>query len=102
MYLSCRLSKHNTPVGADDLNPDGGATASILEKDGFAILPVCLDKTTVEALCKQFDDTRYPQRNLLSVPSVRAVAGSKPVRDAVGGCPRNEVFRGTGNFLQQD
>ena len=75
---------HNAPVrGADDLNPNGGVMASIVEKDGFAILPVCLDKATVEALRMQFDDTWYPQRNLLSVPSVRAVAGTKPVRDAV-------------------
>jgi hypothetical protein len=44
-------------------------------------VPPCLDEATVELLNKQFDDTRYPERNLLSVPSVRALAMSRPVRE---------------------
>jgi ectoine hydroxylase-related dioxygenase (phytanoyl-CoA dioxygenase family) len=52
-----------------------------VEQDGFAVVPACLDKPTVTRLCKQFDDTRYPQRNLLSVPSIQELAVSKPVRE---------------------
>jgi hypothetical protein len=44
-----------------------------VERDGFAIIPECLrDEATVERFCKEFDDDRYPQRNLLS--SKRACA----------------------------
>jgi ectoine hydroxylase-related dioxygenase (phytanoyl-CoA dioxygenase family) len=61
------------------------ATASALkpqvEQDGFAVVPTCLDEATVERLCKEFDDTRYPQRNLLAVPSVQGLAMSRPVRE---------------------
>jgi ectoine hydroxylase-related dioxygenase (phytanoyl-CoA dioxygenase family) len=52
-----------------------------VEQDGFAVVPVCLDEATVELLNKQFDGTRYPERNLLSVPTVRALAVSRPVRE---------------------
>src|SRR4030095_1143590 len=59
---------------ASALNP-------IVEQDGFAVVPACLDEAAVDRLCEQFDDTRYPQRNLLSVPSVRGLAMSRPVRE---------------------
>lgn len=45
-----------------------------VEQDGFAVVPACLDEGTVELLSRQFDDRRYPERNLLSIPSVRALA----------------------------
>jgi ectoine hydroxylase-related dioxygenase (phytanoyl-CoA dioxygenase family) len=51
-----------------------------VEMDGFAVIPECLDETTVELLRGQFDDTRDPERNLLSVASVRDLAASKRVR----------------------
>jgi hypothetical protein len=54
---------------------------SLVERNGFGVVPVCLDEVTVERLCKQFDDTRYPQRNLLSVPSVQRLAMSRYVRE---------------------
>jgi ectoine hydroxylase-related dioxygenase (phytanoyl-CoA dioxygenase family) len=57
------------------------ALKPVVEQDGFSVVPVCLDETAVESLCKQFDDTRYPERNLLSVPSVQALARSRPVRE---------------------
>src|SRR5258708_14092586 len=63
---------------------DGNTTNAFkkrVEQDGFAVVPACLDEATVELLNKQFDDTRYPERNLLSVPSVRALAISRPVRE---------------------
>jgi ectoine hydroxylase-related dioxygenase (phytanoyl-CoA dioxygenase family) len=52
-----------------------------VEQDGFALFPSCLDEAFVELLSKQFDDTRYPERNLLAVPSVQALATSRPVRE---------------------
>ncbi len=67
------------------MNLSDAATASALkplvEQDGFAVVPACLDEATVERLCKEFDDTRYPQRNLLAVPSVQGLAMSRPVRE---------------------
>jgi ectoine hydroxylase-related dioxygenase (phytanoyl-CoA dioxygenase family) len=54
---------------------------SLVEQNGFAVVPACLDEATVERLCKEFDDTRYPQRNLLSVTSVQRLAMSRPVRE---------------------
>ncbi|OLC91175.1 MAG: hypothetical protein AUH86_21190 [Acidobacteria bacterium 13_1_40CM_4_58_4] len=70
-----------------NVNLTDASTASVLkllvERDGFAVVPACLDEATVERLCKQFNDTRHPQRNLLSVPSVQGLAISKPVREII-------------------
>jgi hypothetical protein len=43
-----------------------------VEVDGFAVVPACLDEGAVEDLCKQFEDTQHPQRNLClpRIPSV--------------------------------
>lgn len=49
--------------------------------DGFAVVPACLDEVTVQLLSEQFDDALPPERNLLSVPSIQALATSKPVRE---------------------
>ena len=54
-----------------------------VEQDSFAVVPACLDAATVELLGSQFDDTRHPERNLLSIPSVRALAISRAVREIV-------------------
>jgi hypothetical protein len=48
-----------------------------MEQDGFAVVAACFAETTVELLSKQFDDTRCPERNLLAVPSVQAIAFKK-------------------------
>jgi len=68
-------------VVLSDANTSTTAFKQRVEQDGFAVVPACLDEATVELLNKQFDDTRYPERNLLSVPSVRALAISRPVRE---------------------
>jgi len=67
-------------VNLNDVRGDSDLK-SLVEQNGFAVVPACLDGATVEHLCKQFDDTRYPQRNLLSVPSVQRLAVSRPVRE---------------------
>lgn len=67
------------------LNLSDASTASALktlvERDGFAVIPECLDEAAVERLSEEFDDTRHPQRNLLSVPCVQGLARSRPVRE---------------------
>lgn len=57
------------------------ALKPFVEQNGFAVVPACLDEAVLARLYKQFDDTRRPQRNLLSVPSVRDLAMSRPVRE---------------------
>ena len=52
-------------------------------KDGFAVVPVCLDQLTVESLRGQLGDAERTQRNLLSVPIVRNLVKSRPVREIV-------------------
>lgn len=73
--------------GLVNVNLSDASTANVLkplvEQDGFAVVRASLDDATVERLCKQFDDARYPERNLLSVPSVQALAMSRPVREIV-------------------
>jgi len=68
-----------------NLNLNDARTANVLkplvEQNGFAVVPACLDEAMLAQLCKQFDDTRRPQRNLLSIPSVRELAMSRPVRE---------------------
>jgi ectoine hydroxylase-related dioxygenase (phytanoyl-CoA dioxygenase family) len=70
-----------------------------VENDGFAVIPACLDEATVERFSKQFDDTRYPERNLLSVPTVRALAISRPVREIIETVLGPECFAATGIFF---
>ena len=69
---------------------------SLVERDGFAIVPACLDEGAVDGLCEQFADNRHPERNLLSVSTVQELAKSRPVRgitEAVLG-PRCFAVRG--------
>ena len=54
-----------------------------LNRDGFAIFPNCMDHVTVERLRADFSETRGPDRNILSVQSVRALATSDSVREIV-------------------
>jgi len=56
---------------------------ALIESDGFAVIPECLDEGTVERLRNEFNDTQYPQRNLLSLPIVQGLARSRPVRELV-------------------
>jgi ectoine hydroxylase-related dioxygenase (phytanoyl-CoA dioxygenase family) len=78
------------------VNLSGLTKASVLkttvEGEGFAIVNVCLDEVTVNHLCTEFDDARYPQRNLLSVPSVRQLAKSRPVREIMESVLGPECF----------
>jgi ectoine hydroxylase-related dioxygenase (phytanoyl-CoA dioxygenase family) len=55
-----------------------------VERNGFAVIPLCLDEGTVERLRDRLADGKHAQRNLLSVPAVRELAASRPVREIVG------------------
>ena len=72
-----------------------------VEEDGFADVPACLDEATVELLSKQFDDTRHPERNLLSVPIVRTLAISRPVREIMEAVLGPECFAVRGIFFNK-
>ena len=54
--------------------------AQRVEKSGFVVVPECLQGAMVERLCSYFSASTYAARNLLSVPIVRELAGSVPVR----------------------
>ncbi len=69
-----------------------------VERDGFAVVPACLDEGTVEHLSKQFEDSQYPQRNLLSIPSIRQLATSKRVREVMEAVVGPKCFAVRGIF----
>jgi len=50
---------------------------------GFAVIESCLDDSTVDLLRDHLDENKHAQRNLLSVPIVRQLAMSRPVREIV-------------------
>jgi hypothetical protein len=52
-----------------------------VQRDGFAVIPACLDETTLESLGTEFDDSHYPERNLLSMQSIQTLATSSSVRE---------------------
>jgi ectoine hydroxylase-related dioxygenase (phytanoyl-CoA dioxygenase family) len=72
-----------------------------VQQDGFAVIPVCLDEATVELLSAQFDDTHHPERNLLSVPSVRTLATSERVREIMETFLGPECFAVRGIFFNK-
>jgi ectoine hydroxylase-related dioxygenase (phytanoyl-CoA dioxygenase family) len=72
-----------------------------VEVDGFAVVPACLDEGAVEHLCKQFGDTQHPQRNLLSIPSIRQLAISKRVREVMQAALGPKCFAVRGIFFNK-
>ena len=92
-------------VGSVNVNLSEASTANawkpLLEQDGFAVLPVCLDEATVSRLCKQFDDTRHSRRNLLSVPSVQELAMSRPVHEIMETVLGPQCFAVRGIFFNK-
>lgn len=72
-----------------------------LESDGFAIFPVCLDGDTVKRFRREFGRTEAPQRNLLSLPSIRALVTSKSVREIVEAALGPRCFAVRGLFFNK-
>jgi ectoine hydroxylase-related dioxygenase (phytanoyl-CoA dioxygenase family) len=68
---------------------------------GFATMASCLENGTVELLRDHLDENRHPQRNLLSVPIVRELATSKPVREIVETILGPQCFAVRGIFFNK-
>jgi ectoine hydroxylase-related dioxygenase (phytanoyl-CoA dioxygenase family) len=78
-----------------------GALSLLVQRDGFAVVPVCLDESTLGSLCKEFDESRFSERNILSVPSVRGLASSKPVRELMENVLGPNCFAVRGIFFNK-
>jgi len=72
-----------------------------LNRDGFAIFPNCMDHDTVGRLRADFPETRGPDRSILSLPLVRALATSRPVREIVEKILGPECFAVRGIFFNK-
>jgi len=73
----------------------------LVDQEGFAVVPRCLNEDAVEHLCKHFDDFRHPQRNLLCVPIVRELAISRPVREIMQAILGPNCFAVKGTFFNK-
>jgi ectoine hydroxylase-related dioxygenase (phytanoyl-CoA dioxygenase family) len=80
---------------------DAGILRAQLERDGFAIVPQCLDPATLQHLCKQFDDSCTPARNLLSMPNIQALAASLPLRQLAESVLGRDCFAVRGIFFNK-
>jgi len=56
---------------------------SAVGRDGFAIIPGCLDDSLIKRLSESLDDTQYGQRNLLREPIIQKLARSQEVRGVI-------------------
>jgi ectoine hydroxylase-related dioxygenase (phytanoyl-CoA dioxygenase family) len=77
------------------------ALKPLVEHQGFAVVPVCLDEGTVEHLCKDYDDSRYSERDIFSVSSVHRLASSKPVREVMESVLGPHCFAVRGIFFNK-
>jgi ectoine hydroxylase-related dioxygenase (phytanoyl-CoA dioxygenase family) len=72
-----------------------------VERDGFAVVPACLDQGTVEHLSARFADTQLPERNLLSIPSIRHLATLQRVREIMEAVVGPKCFAVRGIFFNK-
>src|ERR1700730_9254260 len=72
-----------------------------VQRDGFAVIPACLDETTLESLSTEFDDSHHPERNLLSIQSIQALATSSSVREIMEAILGPECFAFRGIFFNK-
>jgi ectoine hydroxylase-related dioxygenase (phytanoyl-CoA dioxygenase family) len=72
-----------------------------VERDGFAVVPSCLDDETVQRLGSNLGDTSYGVRNLLAVPIVRELAGSASVRTLAEAVLGKKSFGVKGTFFNK-
>ena len=77
------------------------ALKPLVEHAGFAVVPVCLDGGTIELLCKEYDDSRYSERNIFSVSSVHKLASSRPVREVMESVLGSHCFAVKGIFFNK-
>ena len=72
-----------------------------VDRDGFAIFSNGLDQSTAARLRADFPETRGPDRNILSLPSVRALASSRSVREIEEKILGPECFAVRGIFFNK-
>ena len=72
-----------------------------VQRDGFAVIPACLDETTLESLSTEFDDSHRPERNLLSIQSIQALATSSSVREIMETILGPDCFAVSGIFFNK-
>jgi hypothetical protein len=72
-----------------------------LERNGFAILPNCLDPNALERLRTDFPEGRSSDRNILPLPSVNALATSRSVGEIVEKILGPECFAVRGIFFNK-
>lgn len=72
-----------------------------MHRDGFVALPACLEEAVVQRLCEQFDGSKSPERNLLTLSSVQTLARSKPVREVMESVLGPKCFGVRGIFFNK-
>jgi ectoine hydroxylase-related dioxygenase (phytanoyl-CoA dioxygenase family) len=80
---------------------DAGNLRAQVERDGFALVRECLDSATLEGLREQFDDSRTPARNLLSIPNIQELACSPAVRQIAEAVMGRNCFAVRGIFFNK-
>jgi ectoine hydroxylase-related dioxygenase (phytanoyl-CoA dioxygenase family) len=72
-----------------------------VEQNGFAVISLCLDEGAVERLRYHLDEKKHAQRNLLSLPTVRELAKSEPVREIVNAILGGNCFAVKGTLFNK-
>jgi ectoine hydroxylase-related dioxygenase (phytanoyl-CoA dioxygenase family) len=75
--------------------------AQMVEEEGFSIVPSCLDERTVQRLSAELNETPYAKRNLLTLPVVRELAASVPVRTMAEAVLGKHCFAVKGTFFNK-
>src|ERR1700688_924331 len=71
------------------------------ERDGFAVVPSCLDNETVERVCTNLDHASHGRRTLLALSVVRELAASAPVRKLAEPVLGRSCFAMKGTFFNK-
>lgn len=72
-----------------------------LGRDGFAVIPSCLDENTLNRLRAEFGESRESQRNTLNNPGIRRLATSAPVRAIMASALGQICFAVRGIFFNK-
>jgi ectoine hydroxylase-related dioxygenase (phytanoyl-CoA dioxygenase family) len=72
-----------------------------VEREGFAVVPDCLEEETLRRLSEELADGLESQRNLLGVASVRSLAASKRVREIMAAVVGSKCFAVRGIFFNK-
>jgi ectoine hydroxylase-related dioxygenase (phytanoyl-CoA dioxygenase family) len=81
-------------------SPDG--LSSLISREGFAVVPQCLDEGSMNRLHEEFCESQHSERNILSRPGVRALASLKPVRQLMESVLGPQCFAVRGIFFNKN